>query len=811
MRNACIRPKILLAALMVASPAMAAEPPAPTPEQVKFFETKVRPVLVEHCYRCHGPDKQRSDLRVDSLEGLLEGGVAGPAIVAGDPGQSLLIEAINHTGDLKMPPKEKLADRQIADLTEWVRMGAPFPLPPNGESPSAKGRDFWSFKPPADPPVPAVKNTTWPTSDLDRFVLAGLESKGLRPAPAADKRTLIRRATFDLTGLPPTPEEVEAFLADTSAEAFARLVDRLLASPAYGERWGRHWLDVARYADSNGLDENVAYGNAWRYRDYVVNAFNRDKPYDQFLLEQIAGDLLPPTDDLATKHERLIATGFLALGPKVLAEVDEQKMEMDIIDEQVDTLGRSVLGLTLGCARCHDHKFDPIKTEDYYALAGIFKSTRTMEHFKKVARWYENSLATEQDLALKAAHDKRVAEAKAAIQSVIDTANEKLKAAAAAGTELPKNPESMYPPETQAELKQKREALKELEKAAPVMPVAMGVTEGTVVNVAVHLRGNHLTLGAEVPRRFPLILAGTDQPPLDLQQSGRLQLAQWLVSRDHPLTSRVMANRIWRWHFGQGLVRSTDNFGRLGDAPVNQPLLDWLAHRFMQQNWSIKAMHRLIMLSSTYQMSSDYDPQAAEVDSENHWHWRADIQRLEAEEIRDALLAVAGTLDRTIGGSLLHVKDRDYFFDHTSRDGTRYDSRRRALYLPVVRNNVYDVFQLFDFADPSVLSGNRDTTTIAPQALFMLNSELVLDASESLAARVLEQPDLDDAGRIQLVYQRAYGRPAAEAEIAKAAALVEEISKSVEPTQSDPAKRRLQAWASLCQVVLAANEFIYVR
>jgi hypothetical protein len=799
-------PLALLAGLWlgpVAAVGPAAEGP-PTPEQVRFFESSIRPLLAENCYKCHGPDRHKSDLRLDSAEGIRKGGTSGtPLIVPGQPEQSLLIKAVGYQDEsLRMPPRGKLSARQIADLTRWVRIGAPYPPSAPGDA-RATGRGFWAFQPPADPPVPVVRDTAWPRSPLDRFVLAQLEAKSLRPAPPADKRTLIRRATFDLTGLPPTPEEIHAFLADDAPEAFARVVDRLLASPRYGERWGRHWLDVARYADSNGLDENVAYGNAWRYRDYVVAAFNHDKPYDQFLLEQLAGDLLPPPPDLAIRHERLIATGFLALGPKVLAEVDEKKMETDIIDEQIDTVGRAVMGLTLGCARCHDHKFDPIETEDYYALAGIFKSTRTMESYQKIARWYEHPLATEQDLARQAAHARQVTQRKEAIQKLVRKANEQLQG-------KPTPAEASYPAEIKAELKRLREELAQVEKAAPVLPSAMGATEGTVADTAVHIRGSHLSLGKVVPRHVPHVLAGPGQPVFDGKQSGRLQLARWLVRREHPLTSRVMVNRLWRWHFGQGIAPAADNFGKLGGLPVNQPLLDWLAHRFVDNGWSIKAMHRLILVSSTYQMSSAHDTRAAEIDPENRLHWRADVRRLEAEAIRDALLAVSGTLDPAIGGPVLHVANRGYLFDHTSRDTTRYDSRRRSLYLPVIRNHLYDVFQLFDAPDATVLNGDRATTTVAPQALFMLNSDLVGRASESLAAELLQRSE-SDVSRIQRLYRRAYGRDATVAEVGKARALIADCESLLREKEPDAAKRRLQGWACLCQAVVAANEFLYVQ
>jgi len=785
----------------------------PTPEQVRFFEMSIRPLLAEHCQRCHGPTKQRADLRLDSRTAVLKGGESGPAAVAGHPEKSLLLRVVRHQGGVpKMPPDGRLSQRQVADLARWVQMGLPYPqseIVAKGDRNDPKR--FWAFIPPGDVSPPPVKDSAWPRSGLDHFILAKLEEKGLRPAPPADRRTLLRRATFDLTGLPPTPVEIDAFLADRSPDAFAKVVDRLLASPAYGERWGRHWLDVARYADSNGLDENVAYGTAWRYRDYVVAAFNKDTPYDRFLLEQLAGDLLPSTGDPAQRQERLIATGFLSLGPKVLAEPDGRQMEMDIIDEQIDTVGRTVLGLTLGCARCHDHKFDPIPTRDYYGLAGVFKSTRTMEHFKKVARWYENSLGSEIESAAKAAHDRQVSEVKEAIRHLTQKAHEALRAQGKPGAALPKNPEPLYPSETLAELKRLREELARLEKSAPELPTALGVTEGAVHDVPIHIRGNPLKLGAIVPRHVPEILAGPEPPVFDPRQSGRLQLAQWLVRRDHPLTARVMINRLWRWHFGQGIVRTPDNFGRLGERPDNQPLLDWLARRFVEGDWSIKAMHRLLMLSSTYQMSAAADARTMELDPENRLHSRANVRRLEAEAIRDSLLTVSGLLDRTRGGSLLHVKNRAYLFDHTSKDGTRYDSLRRSLYLPVIRNNVYDMFQLFDFPDPAVPNGDRAITTVAPQALFLMNSDWVAQLCERLAERLLQEQALDDAGRVRLLYRKAYGREATTEETARDLALVREVAAALSPAEPDATRCRQRAWASLCQVVMSANEFIYVR
>ncbi len=775
----------LLGCLLLSSTAAA--------ENTTFFEKKVRPVLVARCYECHGfGAKVRGGLRVDSRAALLRGGDRGPAIQPGKPEESLLIRAIRHDGDLKMPPKSRLSPREVADLTAWVRMGAPWPTDVAGMQPASAGsevvftpeqRAFWAFLPPHEPVLPAVGTAGWAKTPIDTFIIAALEAKKLQPSPLADKRTLIRRATFDLTGLPPTPEEIEAFLTDASPTAFARVVERLLASPAYGERWGRHWLDVARYADSNGMDENLVQANAYRYRDYVVSSFNHDKPYDRFIREQLAGDLLP-----AASAEQIVATGFLSLGPKMLAEDDPVKMEMDIVDEQIDTVGRAFLGLTLGCARCHDHKFDPISIADYYALAGIFKSTKTMDHFRVVARWHERTLAIPEKAARQQEYQRKIDAKKREIEA------------------LRKNTGA-----TNDKLERLRKELISLEKDKLDEPTAMAVGEGTIGDVRIHLRGNHLTLGRLVPRGFPRVLAGDSQPPMDSLHSGRLQLAEWLTRPNHPLTARVLVNRIWRWHFGQGLVRSPDNFGRLGDQPVNQPLLDWLAVRFVADGWSIKSLHRLIMLSATYQTSTAPNTDAVRVDPENRLHGHWERRRLEAEEVRDTLLAISGQLDRTIGGSLMQGKNRTYVPGYPNSRYDGYASRRRSLYLPVIRSDLYPVFQAFDFADPSMSSGDRPTTTVATQALFMMNSKLVSEQTLQLARSLLDQKDRDDAGRVRLAYERAYGRKPTDAETARALAFIDRVANLLANNKLDAAERRLHAWQSLCRVIVSANEFIYVE
>lgn len=736
---------MVYAGLLILTVLAAEQAKQPSAEELRFFESSVRPILAEHCDKCHGAKKQWANLRLDSREGLLKGGDSGPAIVPGNSKDSLLIQAVREPDEkLRMPKEGKLTDRQIADLAKWVEMGAPF-------SPAAvvvgRNRDpnHWAFQPVKDPPLPIVKDAAWPANGLDNFILAKLQAKNLTPTPAADKRTLIRRLSFDLVGLPPSPEEIQAFLADASPDATARLIDRLLASPAYGEKWGRHWLDVARYADSNGLDENVAHGNAWRYRDYVVTAFNEDRPYDRFLTEQLAGDLLTVENE-AERQRNLVATGFLAIGPKVLAEVDQAKMQMDIVDEQIDTVGRALLGLTLGCARCHDHKFDPIQTADYYGLAGVFKSTKTMENYTKVAKWNENPL----------------------------------------WEFAPKMPGDTDP------------------------PTAMGVTEDKIIDVAINIRGNPQKLGEVALRHVPPVVRGPQTPQFTAMESGRRELAQWMTDAKNPLTSRVLVNRVWRWHFGQGIVRSTDNFGLLGEKPTHPELLDWLSQRFVYSGWSIKKLHRLMLNSSTWQQESLAAKNDVHHVERDENYGRMKIRRLEAEEFRDSLLAVSGQVDSTMGGSLLKIKNRGYFFDHTSKDLTDYTSRRRSLYLPVVRNNVYDVFQLLDYPDAAIPSGDRATTTVPTQALLMLNSDLVMQSAASLAEKLLADPGSDE-DRLRKLYLIAYGREASAAEVAENVEFLKVLDKSLVATVPDEKGRRQKAWGVLSHTVMAANEFIYVK
>ena len=650
----------------------------------------------------------------------------------------------------------------------------------------AKGREHWAFQSVKRPVLPPVKAKDWPRNSIDHFILARLEKVGLQPAPAAAPRDLQRRIHYALIGLPPSD----------NLKNQESLIEQLMATPQYGERWARHWLDVVRYADSNGLDENAAHANAWRYRDYVVQSFNEDKPYSEFLVEQIAGDLLPARDD-AQRREQSIATGFLSLGPKVLAEPDKVKMEMDIIDEQIDTLGKALLGLTLGCARCHDHKFDPIPTADYYALAGIFKSTKTMESLKTIAKWHEHSFATPAHEELKKKHDALIDAQKKVVSAFTAKANQKLLVDLKL-EKLPPTPKGKYPAATKAELAKLNETLKRLVADAYVLPGAMGVKDGNATNLPIFVRGDHERPGKIQPRHFPSALS--DAKPIAGNGSGRLELARWIANCNNPLTARVMVNRVWRWHFGRGLVATTDNFGLLGGRPSHPELLDWLAMWFMDNGWSIKKLNALILDSATYQMSATVSSAALKADPSNVLLSRAPLRRLEAEHLRDSLLELAGLLDKKVGGYVWTFENYKLVFNHTSEDATTYESNRRALYLPIIRNHVYDLFELFDFPDPSTVNGSRANSTIAPQALYLMNSPLVLRVSEAMAKELLAEKNLTNIQFAERLYTKIYNRPPTAQEIQRAVAFVNGFTQD-----------RQSSWQALCQTLVSSNEFLYLK
>ncbi len=777
----------VLPALIVSLPTLdsaQAAPPKDAPA-VEFFEKKIRPLLADNCFNCHSTNtNSRGGLRVDDRNGLLTGGDHGAAIVPGDPEKSLLIKAVKQTDKLKMPPMKQLSEQQIADLTKWIQDGAAWPkveftLPMGDPSPEYEKlrKEHWAWQPLRDVQVPAVRASDWAREDIDRFIQASLEAKGLSPVSDADKVTLIRRVTFDLTGLPPTLDEIAAFMKDDSATAFEAVVDRLLASTAFGERWGRHWLDVARYGESTGSARNLPYPHAWRYRDYVIDAFNNDKPYDQFIREQIAGDLLSANSD-AQRDEQLVATGFLALGVKDVNQRYKVRFVMDNIDEQIDTVSRAVLGLTASCARCHDHKFDPIPQTDYYALAGIFRSTDLCAGVRNKMGgggldYYDTDMllklgspkAADADSGTKRGEiNKALAEARTELKALTDSKE---------GNELAPDGRQKQVVAREKVAKLQAELLA-LNDPAMQGPVAFGVRDSTTVSdTEIRVRGEAEQLGPVVARGFLGVIPFADPPRVNPNQSGRLELAQWLTNDKNPLTSRVMANRIWQHLFGEGLVLSVDNFGVTGDPPSHPELLDHLAQRFVRDGWSVKKLVRAIVLTRTYQLGSQTPATNLETDPANRLVWRHSPRRLDAEEIRDATLAAAGTLNLSRPEASLAKDFKVIELRNNGPEAQRLlngavSSTQRSVYLPLVRNITPTSLEVFDFATQGMVTGSRDTTTVATQALYLLNDPFVRRQSLAFAARLIKQADLTDSARVDLAYQWAMGRAATTAEVERA-------------------------------------------
>ena len=910
-----------------------------------FFETKIRPVLVRECYGCHSSKAKgiKGGLRLDTRRGLRRGGDSGPAVVPKKVGDSLLISALKHE-TFEMPPKGKLPGRVIADFVKWIEMGAPDPrgdMPPSGAQTSRPKTDanFWAFQPPRDSQPPRVKDKSWPSSNVDRFILAKLETAGLTPASDAPRSALLRRAYFTLIGLPPTPEEIIAFEQDSSDQAFAKVIDRLLDSPHFGERWGRHWLDVARYAESSGGGRTQLFKRAWRYRDYVIRSFNADKPFNQFAAEQIAGDLMPSTS-AADRAEKITALGFLVLGPTNYELQDKELLRMEVVDEQIDTMGRAFLGLTIGCARCHDHKFDPIPTRDYYALAGIFRSTKTLTP-GNVSGWVERELPVEEDrrqalVAYKnklAPLEKRLAQVQAelkkasggqpkrlvssalpgivmddrqakhvgnwmkstSVATYIDegyihdrSANDgrmaisfapklphagrfEVRIAYTAGTnraartpitvvhadgtktirvdqrKRPKTdgvfhslgkfrftkgtagsvtvgtadargvviadavqflpldgpvaqPTKKQQPQNKRELARLRQLVQRLNKqinglkkeAPPAPEKAMSVRdEQETGDFHVCIRGNVHNLGERVARGALSVIT---PKPLDVadKQSGRLQLAEWLTQPDNPLFARVMVNRVWTHLFGVGLVRTPDNFGQMGERPSHPALLDHLAVEFAQDGWSIKRLIRRIMLSHVYRIDSVPDDRAGRADPENRLLARAHRRRLDAESIRDAMLAISGELDQTRFGSSIPAKV-------TTELGFSFATKRRSVYVPVFRNTLLDLFEVFDFADPNLVVGLRNTSAVPTQALFMMNSPFVAEQSEKTADRLVQQAAKQNTTlQVDAVYRTVLGRAPSARE--------EAITRKHVAAPVTSAK-----WADVVQALFGSVDFRYLR
>lgn len=952
-----------LATAMLVAAALASALEASDPDYA-FFESRIRPLFEENCIKCHGPKKQKGGLRLDYRDGWEMGGDSGPAIVPGDLAKSRVIHAVRYEdADFQMPPKNKLSARQIADLEEWVALGAPDPRTARPGSLARKkqsglsveeGRAFWSFQPPAKTEPPSLGDSHETLSAIDRFIRAKLEENGLSPNVPATRSDLVRRAYFTLIGLPPTPEQIDTFLADDRPDAFARLVDALLQSPHFGERWGRHWLDVARFAESSGGGRTLLFKDAWRYRDYVIESFNADTPFDQFIKEQLAGDLLP-YDTPAQRSRHLTATAFLALGPTNYEQQDKQLLRYDVIDEQIDTVGKAFLGMTLGCARCHDHKFDPVPTADYYALAGIFKSTRTLFNYTdNVARWVDTPLPLEGEAAAELA---ATLAANAAIKPRLDLKKAKLNVLSQASVEppepgLPKQTrqfpgivlddrsaeiqgdwlfsqfsqnylgegylhdgnsdkgkksltfETTIPvmgryevrlayshlnnrstrtpvtiehahgkttvivnqqqapseygrfhslgtfefgqnaasrvristngtdgyvvvdavqwflvedkaesesPEREASLVALKDEIKSLEtelkpiaKKLKARPIAMSVKEDPEPSdSAIRIRGIESRKGRVVPRGFLQVATFDDAPTIPVTTSGRAQLAEWIASPHNPLTSRVIANRIWAWLFGKGIVRSVDNLGTTGERPSHPELLDYLAHEFQENGWSIKSMIRQIVLSETWQQATSPSPDALEKDPSNRLLTHYPKRRLDAEQLRDAMLATNGQLDLKLLGPNIEGAS-EINANSTAAQTTEYNytfkDTRRSVYTPAFRVNRHELFELFDFGNANFSIGQRNTSTVALQALYMLNNPFVIEQSRHAAEKLLRDVS-DPRQRIDNTFRATLGRGPTDNE----RTLVTRFLKDGLSSDS------VEEWSSVFQTLFGSIDFRYLN
>lgn len=989
-----------------------------------FFESRVRPLLVKHCQECHGAKKQESGLRLDSRGGWIKGGDRGSVVVVGQPERSLLIEAVKYKdSDLEMPPSGKLTQGEVAVLEEWIKRGVPDPRGEpttltTGSMSVEDARSFWSFQPVHSPVVPQTSVEFWSKNPIDAFVMRGLKNRGLSPMPIADRRTLIRRATFDLTGLPPTRDEIKAFLGDQSESAFENLIDRLLKSPAYGERWGRHWLDVARYADTAGDGSDYPVPEAAKYRDWVIEAFNGDKPFDEFVREQIAGDILALKGPPESYADRVTATGFLAIGKRYGYKASPAYQHLDFADV-IDSLGRSLLGLSLGCARCHDHKYDPISASDYYAMYGIMQSSQwafpggeeqkrpahflplvppaeaeslekektatlarldseiaALKHHRSKLNpgflaggpdlgfegqlsgkplgkpWvssgpievtgesqspfnhvhprgqrgvrigsglptdglryvFENGLraapqkkmhftvdfrplaASQEKGAFRFYLGRGVVESLAvecsatstefAIRNgtkwetigsltpgtwytlglTIDPATRKYSGFVGTIDELTffedKNtgpnwdgvadcficdafghvkgaacardidniglqevafgvpgsgPVPVVNVDQNAKLKlakldaeiKERTANRQGIAAKSAYPVAYGVSEGSPVNARMQIRGEPDRLGDEIPRRNLAVLGG--DLITEKTGSGRLDLANWITRSSNPLTSRVFVNRVWQWHFGNGIVGKTSDFGSRGDRPTHPELLDWLAARFMADGWSVKSLHRLIMSSRTYQLASFANAENLATDPGNRFHWRYSRRPLDAESIRDAILAISGKLDRNVPQSHPFPPVDTWGFTIHNPFNAIYDSNHRSVYLMVQRNRRHPYLALFDAADPNVSVANRQPTTTPTQALYLMNSPFIHEQAKGFADRIAVVTG-DDYTKVRWAFETAYGRVPENDLVQEAVAFVSTYRKQ-QPDQISRSELEIAGWSALARVLLTSNAFLFV-
>ncbi len=791
--------------------------PQSTAEQIAFFEKKIRPVLAEKCYKCHAEnsEKIKGGFVLDTREGIRRGGDSGPGVVPGDLVKSLVIESLHYTNkDMQMPPEKsggKLTDSVIADFEQWVRMGAPDPREGRAsvvksEWDTEKAKNYWAYQPVKQAAAPSVKDSAWPRNDIDRFILAGLEAKGLKPVGDAQPEALLRRVCFDLTGLPPTPEQVDSFLANHDPQAFEKIVDTLLKSPRFGERWGRHWLDVARYAESTGKDVNCLLPHAWRFRDYVIESFNKDKPFNEFIREQIAGDLMQAKDsrDRALKQ---IATGFLAIGSRSLNERSPKQYALDTADEQIDAMSQAVLGLTVACARCHDHKFDPIPQNDYYALAGIFLSTETLygtaPNFQNLKSSPLIDLPTDCGLPrmpLMLTSERR-AEVEKDLTKTERYATMQFYATAAKGLFTGKGFNVNNDPQKlvmfvgiNAKIGECKTELASYDSEGRQKLLAMGVRDypftpssgpptkpksveetfqmiagrpaqfSSINDSPLFARGDVEKPGDRVPRGFVGVIA-SKAPAIPTRESGRRELADWLVADTNPLTARVFANRVWHWLFGQGIVSTVDNFGTMGQPPSNPALLDHLALRLQSDGWSMKSLIKEIVMSHAYHLAATHDAKNFEADPENTLVWRMSPRRLDAECIRDAMLSVGGglNLEAPVGSAVAQSGDgaiggypiKSLRAPLSDEPFLTASSDFRSVYLPVPRNAVPDALTVFDFAEPSAVNGGREVTTVPSQALYLLNNDFVAKQAKRFADKIRPLPENE---RVTAAFKLAFAR-----------------------------------------------------
>ena len=807
----------------------------PTPEQSRFFEEKVRPLLVEQCFRCHSETKQEGDLRLDARSAILAGGESGPAVVVGKPDDSLLIDAVRYRS-LEMPPDRRLPKSEVDVLVKWVEMGAPWPgsgdedvLIPRrpGLAITDADRNYWAFQPIRRPDVPDDSTTTWDDQPIDGFVFSRLAAKKLLPSRSASKRQLARRLYFDLIGLPPTYEEVEKFVADPSPQAFENLVNDLLNRPQYGERWGRHWLDVVRFAQTNGYERDHEKPHSWRYRDYVIRALNEDKPFDQFIKEQLAGDEL---DEVT--HETIIATGYYRLGVWDDEPDDKIAAVHDGLADIVRTTGEAFLGLTIGCARCHDHKFDPIPQADYYSLLSFIRNVTPYGKDQSSTHWMldPDAVFTPLVTADLAAQWK---ETRAKLQLQIDAKKKELESAA---------------DDKKEELKKQLAAL-EKQASTPPWDVALSVREigSKPTETRIFIRGSHLTPGEAVEPAFltvtgaprPQLAAApedSDSPLVTLLRAEGVQpttrrrrvLADWIASAQNPLTARVIANRMWHHHFGRGIVPTPNDFGKTGRPPTHPQLLDWLASELIENGWSLKHLHRTILLSRTWQQSSipEAEHQGVQVDPDNDLLWRQSLRRVEAEVIRDSMLAVSGRLNPEIGGRGFFPALSAEVLSTQSRAGAGWgtsDDRqrsRRSVYIFAKRTLGVPMMEAFDTPVPDRPEPARQTTTIAPQALILLNSKFVDEQAAAFAGRLIgpgeDSETASNAAICQRAIRLALARDATLGEVKVLSAFLDrstaanrQSTDEGSSTTSETESRRA-AVEQLARLVLNLNEFIYV-